>query len=409
MKYTGLLFCLIILFSKTYAQSTDSLLNHQAPKIVFQDCIDKQLKPDFYKGKILVLDFWATWCGPCIAGFPHFNTLSQKFGSNNVIFAAITNEHTATARTFFKRTQKELNALKLIDTTKTTENSLGITAIPHCVVVDRNNIVKWEGETSDLTEDILDKIVKDQPIPTIPSVYQKEQAKPLNRPIAERALFSFIVAQSDTTKTPINKGTQSSSTNNGITEFKASNMSVGLLLENLTGYSYPSRIVTNDDKKLQQLVDIEYNFGYDFNLYNGYSNTIFKNEPIKNFTISLLGNCLTFDTKMIIIQKKHYELVIADPEKLHSFMSVQSGAVSNSSIGGDTATLVIVNYNLKYICKIVESHANTIFTTNIDDSDHYDLILNTTNITELKKSLLFHGLKLVEDNSDIDMLSINFH
>ena len=42
---------------------------------------DKKLMED-YKGKALILDFWATYCAPCIEGIPHLKKLNEKYGDD---------------------------------------------------------------------------------------------------------------------------------------------------------------------------------------------------------------------------------------------------------------------------------------------------------------------------------------
>jgi uncharacterized protein (TIGR03435 family) len=55
------------------------------------------------KGKITVIDFWATWCGPCVESMPHWNELAEKFAPKGVQFLAITDENEAVVRRFMKR------------------------------------------------------------------------------------------------------------------------------------------------------------------------------------------------------------------------------------------------------------------------------------------------------------------
>jgi thiol-disulfide isomerase/thioredoxin len=52
--------------------------------INLQDFDGKKVSSDRFKGKILVVDFWATWCVPCIAEVPKYNKLQQKYADQGV-------------------------------------------------------------------------------------------------------------------------------------------------------------------------------------------------------------------------------------------------------------------------------------------------------------------------------------
>lgn len=60
------------------------------PRINLQDFAGKPVATDQFKGKILVLDFWATWCVPCLAEVPKFNHLQEKYKDRGVQVIGIT-------------------------------------------------------------------------------------------------------------------------------------------------------------------------------------------------------------------------------------------------------------------------------------------------------------------------------
>ncbi len=60
-----------------------------APNFTVQDKAGHPIKLSDYKGKTVVLDFWATWCGPCQDALPHTNAVARKYKDQNVVFLAI--------------------------------------------------------------------------------------------------------------------------------------------------------------------------------------------------------------------------------------------------------------------------------------------------------------------------------
>jgi peroxiredoxin len=59
-----------------------------APDFVMRDVNDKEVRLADFKGKVVILDFWATWCGPCISSFPHTQKIAAAYKDQGVVVLA---------------------------------------------------------------------------------------------------------------------------------------------------------------------------------------------------------------------------------------------------------------------------------------------------------------------------------
>ena len=71
-------------------EAVDAMHGKPAPALALKNWLNSQpLTLADLKGKIVVLDFWATWCGPCLAAVPHTNELQKKYADKGVVFLAV--------------------------------------------------------------------------------------------------------------------------------------------------------------------------------------------------------------------------------------------------------------------------------------------------------------------------------
>ncbi len=93
-----------------------------------------------YKGKIVMLDFWATWCGPCRMTMPLLERLQKEYPNNLVLLAINLQEPKDVVRDYV-RTQG-INSQVLLDEEGSVGESYGTSSIPMQILVDRSGIVR---------------------------------------------------------------------------------------------------------------------------------------------------------------------------------------------------------------------------------------------------------------------------
>jgi len=110
-KYIQSFSLFLLLFSAVNLQALDidySLLNKPAPIFEFAKLSDNEvLKLSDYKGKLVLINFWASWCGPCRAEIPTLENLQEEYQAKNFRVIGVAVESKEDAQAFLK--DKKLN------------------------------------------------------------------------------------------------------------------------------------------------------------------------------------------------------------------------------------------------------------------------------------------------------------
>ena len=185
LKYIFTLACLIAF----------SLSAQSQPPYLIDKLISKNEIVEFNKQKLIVIDFWATWCIPCIPATQQLEIL-QKSKPNDVYMVAVSDENLETITSFLPKSPIKLAVMKDYPTNSLI-NLFNITSRPYSVLLALDGRILYEGHPAGITADVIDHFAaqeKSKPNKSFNELFKIVQSAP-GKTVETIADRSFHIAR----------------------------------------------------------------------------------------------------------------------------------------------------------------------------------------------------------------------
>jgi cytochrome c biogenesis protein CcmG/thiol:disulfide interchange protein DsbE len=121
---------------------------HPAPDFSLRKLSGGELQLSSLKGKVVLVDFWDTWCPPCRKALPHLQELSETYGDDLVVVGvALGREGEAKVRSYVEANHLTFEMVLFNNDMKLIDNFGGVEGIPTTFLIDDAGIIreKWVG------------------------------------------------------------------------------------------------------------------------------------------------------------------------------------------------------------------------------------------------------------------------
>lgn len=140
IAYLLLTVSLVMLSSCIYNTGTTVNIGQSAPPFKLPGLDGREISLEEFKGKIVLLDFWATWCGPCRMTMPVVEKLSREYSEDMVVLAVNLREPKDVIEKY--AFAQAIRSQILLDEKGTASANYGAVAIPMQFLIDRSGIVR---------------------------------------------------------------------------------------------------------------------------------------------------------------------------------------------------------------------------------------------------------------------------
>lgn len=431
-----ILFLMYLLFAQiSWAQLVEKpIIGKPCPDFNLTDVTyheASQVRPEDFKGKWLMLDFWSTSCSTCIKSLPKINQLQQLF-QNDVKFLLIgknDKRYNRNIRTLYESLRERQNLNLTVAYDSMLGPRWGISSLPHIVIIDPEGIVRHITDGRDLQEDKIRGLINGKAVSFFPKEISRHEFDP-NNVKPEQVLYRSILVRWNGERQ--NGGVDLAEFVNRGDEGKRDGYQLAMVnlfwLYNTAyfgryylkrfshpfyGNIYPWPVLEMADKSL-----FEYDYKEEIGkgLYN-YSLML----PLSEITEDKIKQCMQqdlarsfpFTAKVVQQPMPVWKLIVCDPEKIKQYKSKGGTPYNSATFEAPAAGFKIQNKSIRVFLEnliyYLDEKFPDPFIDQTDISFNLDLIIHAdlTNLADTRRALQEIGLDLVPGKKEMKALIIH--
>lgn len=329
--------------------------------------------PDIKDNQFILVDFWATWCGPCIQAMDHLGQLRQA-GGENLVLIGLSNEPYDVVKRFFNK--REPQTYIAVDSDNLTFSGFNITSLPSAALIAPNGEIIWQGKPTHLSEQELQKLMS-----------VKYKAMPVSEKISVKQTKQPTLKEEVWTHKEVSRNNIRLSYDGLLTDFGYS-ISISDTITAISGKTSDIIASLLNVPKARLHLNVEDRYG-----------TATFNTPITNNNRTLLLSLFleTQDLRYSPVdhQAEVSELVVEDSTLLWSNEVYQYSENGKPVYLNDEGNLQADNYSLTALADLLTDIMHINFYYQGLDTKTYDWNLDISNVQNLEKQLISeYGIRL---------------
>jgi len=130
----------VLTLAGCYSGTRPPRIGSNAPDFTVQDS-DRKVTLSQYRGQVVVLNFWATWCPPCVQEMPSLIQMQQRMKDKGIVVVAVSIDVDETAYHRFLKTY-QVNLLTVRDPDQKSPGLYGTHGWPETYIIDRSGVIR---------------------------------------------------------------------------------------------------------------------------------------------------------------------------------------------------------------------------------------------------------------------------